>query len=310
MYPLGDDEFFQMLEQFLAYLSVERGLARNTIWSYGSDLRHFFSYLATVGVHKSKDVSYEHLSRYCELRAKNNVSAKSVHRGLSSIRRFFWFLRKEGKITIEPTRDIALPKVEKKLPKYAKLAEIDELLKKPTHSTHGLRDAAIISVLYASGLRVSELIQLKLSDLDLVHGFLRTTGKGKKDRIVPLNPRALAMLTDYLQASRPLLLNEQPSDTVFVRKNGHSLSRQAIWKIIKKYARLSGMKEDFSPHQLRHSFATHLLEGGINLRALQLMLGHSDLATTEIYMHVDKRRLKALYDKYHPRSGIKYKSDI
>lgn len=310
MHRRDESELFVMLEQFLAYLRVERGLADNTISSYGSDLRQFFSFLALLGIGESALVLREHISSFCEQKATNLASAKSMHRSLCAIRRFFWFLRKEGTIAFSPANDIGLPKVEKKLPKYAKANEIDELLAKPsTISSRGMRDAAIIAVLYAAGLRVSELTALELSDIDLMQGFLKTLGKGKKERLVPLNQRALAILVNYLDASRPLLLNGKTTEVVFIRKDGRTLSRQSVWKIIKKYACLSGMRGDFSPHQLRHSFATHLLEGGINLRALQLMLGHSDLATTEIYMHVDKKRLLALYDKHHPRSGLRCESE-
>lgn len=302
-----DSELETMLEQFLAYLRVERGLAENTIVSYGSDLRLFFSFLKTDSIYDSKSVTSTHVSKFCELRTKDSISAKSLHRSLSAMRRFFWFLRKEGKVVVSPVGEISLPKVEKKLPKVAGTEDIDRMLSMPkTSSSRGLRDAAIISLLYASGLRVSELIALKLTDFDFLRGYLKTLGKGKKERVVPLNERAQGIIANYLESSRPLLLNNKISDVFFIRKDGRSLSRQAVWKIIKKYAALSGMKGDFSPHQLRHSFATHLLEGGINLRALQLMLGHSDLATTEIYMHVDKKRLMILYDQYHPRSQILY----
>lgn len=305
--PRENHDLYAMLEQFLAYLRVERGLAENTILSYGSDLRLFFAFLQSDEIHDCTKVTAAHVSKFCQARTDNAISAKSLHRCLSALRRYFWFLRKEGVITVSPVADLTLPKGEKKLPKAARVDEIDRLLSLPkTESSRGLRDAAIISLLYASGLRVSELIALKLSDFDFMRGYLKTLGKGKKERVVPLNERALGVIAAYLESSRPLLLNDKISDVFFIRKDGKSLSRQAVWKIIKKYAVLAGMKGDFSPHQLRHSFATHLLEGGINLRALQLMLGHSDLATTEIYMHVDKKRLMVLYDQYHPRSQIRY----
>ncbi len=246
------------------------------------------------------------LVNFREDRALANASAKTVHRSLCALRRLYLFLRKEGKTSFNPAADIDLPKVEKRLPKVVHAPDIDKLLARPSHgSARGLRDAAIIALLYATGLRVSELINLKLVDIDLMRGCLSTLGKGKKERVVPINERAQAMVSYYLLSGRPDLLSGCSSDFIFVRKRGFMLSRQSVWKIIKKYAQLSGLSVDLSPHQLRHSFATHLLEGGINLRALQMMLGHSDLATTEIYMHVDKRRLKALYDEFHPRSGHK-----
>lgn len=295
------DELPRLLEQFLAYLKVERGLADNTIFSYGSDLRLFFTFLSGKNIYLLKDVTKDEIAHFCQSRSEALMSAKSLHRNISSLRRFFKFLLKEKKIGINPISEVHLPKVEKTLPRYAKKEQIDAMLERPTNSERGLRDAAIISVLYASGLRVSELSNLKLFDIDWSRGFLKTLGKGKKERVVPLNERALGFLASYFTYSRPKLLGEHQSDLVFIRKGGKILSRITIWKIIKKYALLSGM-DDFSPHKLRHSFATHLLEGGVNLRALQLMLGHTDLSTTEIYMHVDKRRLMELYDKHHPRS--------
>lgn len=304
MHPDDDTEILKRLEQFLAFMRVEKGLSNNTILSYGSDLRQFAAHVASLGVHACAALSRDHISSFCEEQALHHASAKTLHRRLSAIRRYFWFLRKEGLITINPASDFPLPKIEANLPKYAQAHEIEELFKVPAVSTtRGLRDAAIIAVLYASGLRVSELVGLRLSDIDIMRGFLQTLGKGKKERVVPLNERSLALVVSYLETARPNLLANGSSDIVFIRKNGLSLSRQSVWKIIKKYASLAGIKA-LSPHQLRHSFATHLLEGGINLRALQIMLGHSDLATTEIYMHVDKRRLIALYDQYHPRSKI------
>lgn len=304
MYPIKNN-LYDMLEQFIVYLRIEKGLSNNTIDSYTSDLKIFFTYLLE---NKHTDINLidrNHISGFCQKRSHECLSAKSLHRNLSSLRRFFRFLRKENKIQLDPTMDIDLPKVEKKLPRSVSTKEINSLLSSPSIlSLRGIRDAAIIAIMYASGLRVFELINLRTDDIDLMRGFLRVTGKGKKDRVVPLNEKAISLLAKYIEQSRIELLGQQQSDILFIRKNGLSLSRQSVWKIIKKYARLSGLKDDFSPHQLRHSFATHLLEGGVNLRALQLMMGHSDLATTEVYMSVDKKRLLDLYDKYHPRSKV------
>lgn len=303
-----DNEFYFFLEQFLSFSRVEKGLSENTVSSYGSDLRLFFSFLSQSQVKAVSDVRREHISEFCAQRARMGISAKSMHRALCALRRFFLFLRKEGKIQTNPAEDVDLPKVESRLPRTAPLKDIDAILAQPSgHSSRGLRDAAIIAVLYATGLRVTELILLKLADIDSTRGFLRTIGKGKKERIVPLNEKALAFLEDYVAQGRNSLLGSKNSDWLFVRKNGLALSRQSVWKIIKKYALLAGLGADLSPHQLRHSFATHLLEGGINLRALQLLLGHSDLATTEIYTHVDKKHLLALYDEHHPRSKLNKK---
>lgn len=301
----GEARLDDVLEQFLAYAKVEKGLSPNTIAAYGSDLRCFLALLADLNRIFIHQVQREQVVAFCEERARDAISAKSVHRALCAIRRYFLFARKEGLIAINPADDIDLPRVEKRLPKAFLVDDIDEMLKKPeVQRVRGMRDAAIIAVLYGAGLRVSELSSLKLGDLDLLRGFLLTLGKGNKERVVPLNERALSFILCYLEHGRGHLLAGYESDLLFIRKGGAALSRQSIWKIIKKYASLAGIK-DLSPHKLRHSFATHLLEGGINLRALQLLLGHADLSTTEIYMSVDKKRLMLLYEKYHPRAQIK-----
>lgn len=294
-----------LLEQFLAYLQVEKNLARNTLESYNSDLRIFFGFLYKLNINRAHIITREHISNFCTQRSQDLISAKSLHRSLCAIRRYFKFLLKENKIILNPSDNINLPKIEKTLPKPVSLGSIDKLLAKPNqNSMLGLRDAAIIMLLYATGLRVSELIRLELSDLDLNHGYLKSLGKGKKERVVPLHNQALGLLCSYLDLSRPLFLNNKSTNIIFIRRNALALSRQSIWKIIKKYANLAGLNPQLSPHQLRHSFATHLLEGGINLRALQLLLGHADLATTEIYMSVDRQRLRLLYDQHHPRAAL------
>jgi integrase/recombinase XerD len=296
------------LEQFLAYLRVEKGLSPNTISAYSTDLRIFFNYCEKHTI--ENNIEREHISAFCAYRALENISAKSLHRSLCALRRYFLFLRKENIIANNPAQDIDLPKIERKLPHAPSLESIDKLIAKPlASSARGMRDAAIIAVLYAAGLRVSELINLTLSDLDLLRGYVKSLGKGNKERLVPLNNHALALLSSYLEDGRPRFLQNTSSSLIFIRNKGLSLSRQSVWKIIKKYAALAGLDMNLSPHQLRHSFATHLLEGGMNLRALQLLLGHSDLATTEIYMSVDRQRLLLLYDQYHPRAGLESNDD-
>jgi integrase/recombinase XerD len=300
-----ESDFLKNLEYFLAYLKVEKGLAPNTISAYQNDLTRFFVYLTQQGIKQANEVRREHISNFCQMRHEENICATSLHRSLCSMRRFFWFLRKENKLVTNPTESIELPRIRRKLPQITPIKAIDKLVSRPNqNSARGLRDAAIISMLYATGLRVSELIKLELSDLDLNQGYVKSLGKGKKERVVPLNERALDLIFAYLEAGRPRFLNNQISSWLFIRKNGLCISRQGIWKIIKKYALLAGLNPEISPHKLRHSFATHLLEGGINLRALQLLLGHSDLATTEIYMSVDRQRLISLYDQHHPRAGL------
>ena len=311
MPEVDNSDLIANLEQFLAYLKVEKGLSHNTLSAYNSDLKAFFAYLLQQNIKQARLVSREHISSYCMLRHEENICATSLHRSLCSIRRYFWFLRKENKLVTSPASSIELPRIKRKLPEATPLKSIDKLVSKPNkNSARGLRDAAIISVLYATGLRVSELIKLELADLDLNHGYVKSMGKGQKERVIPLNERALNLLCAYLDAGRGQFLNNKPSSWVFVRKHGLALSRISVWKIIKKYALLAGLDTGLSPHKLRHSFATHLLEGGINLRALQLLLGHSDLATTEIYMSVDRQRLILLYDQHHPRAGLNLEEKI
>lgn len=294
-----------IIEQFLAYLKVEKALSKNTISSYYSDLKIFFTYLENKGVKNIEDITRENIVAFGAKRQEEMLSAKSQHRALCAIRRFFKFLMKEALLKLNPAELIVLPKIGQSLPKVRSIADMDKILASPNEqSPRGQRDAAIIALLYASGLRVSELINLKNNDLDWQRGFLRTLGKGSKERVVPINEKALAILQNYAFFGRPQLTKNYESEWFFIRAKGQALSRQSVWKIIKKYAKQAGLDDSLSPHQFRHSFATHLLEGGINLRALQMLLGHTELSTTEIYTHVDKKRLKDVYDKYHPRSKM------
>ncbi len=301
---LKDEKQEQSLEMFLAYLRVERGLAQNTLSSYRSDIQVWFSFMGEKKITELAHTTRQDLMDFCERRFNERASAKTVHRGLVALRRFFRFLQKEGRVKHNPASDIVLPKVEKRLPHTSSIDDVDSLLSNEATTTRGMRDMAILSLLYASGLRVSELCTLALADIDFDRGFLKVLGKGNKERMVPINERARAVIMRYCDEARPKLLNGLLSDLLFVRASGRALSRQSVWKIVKKYAQLAGLS-DISPHKLRHSFATHLLEGGINLRALQLLLGHADLATTETYLHVDKRRLITLYEEHHPRAKIK-----
>jgi integrase/recombinase XerD len=299
-----DDKNLMWLRQFLAFMQVEKGLSENTVQAYESDLKHFFAHLKACEVNLA-DTRPEHLAGYCEERTKDGISAKSLHRSLSALRRFYVFLQSEKGILQNPTNDIELPKVEKRLPHVVGLAAIDDMLASPNQNKiRGQRDAAIIATFYATGLRVSELINLTTHDVNLEHGYLKSKGKGGKERIVPIHQKCSDLLASYVAGCRQELLGPQMSDYFFIVRGGRPLTRQAVWKLVKKYAALAGLKADFSPHKLRHSFATHLLEGGLNLRALQVLLGHADLATTEIYTHVDKTRLIKMYEETHPRAGL------
>lgn len=236
------------LEQFLAHCKVEKGLSHNTISAYSSDLRLFFAFLGQERPLRVKDVKREHIVAFAKYRSEENIGAKSLHRGICALRRFFLFARKEGIITFSPASDIDLPRVPKRLPKAIHVKDIDEMLKGP-HSdrARGLRDGAIIAVLYGCGLRVTELVTLKISDLDLMRGYVKTLGKGQKERVVPLNERALALTAAYLEQGRPALLGESSSALVFIRKGGHGLSRQSAWKIIKKIRFISRHRGSLAP---------------------------------------------------------------
>lgn len=294
-----------LLTEFLAYLKVERGLAKNTLLSYKTDLQFFLDFLNKHKISAPCEINHQIITKWCEQRSKENLAASSIHRSICAIRKFLQFLLQEKYISINPTENIILPKKPLKLPQTINIDNIQSMLDAPNNTNKGLRDKAILHLLYASGLRVSEACNLQINDIDFTKGYLKTLGKGSKERVIPLHEYCLSIIKNYLDNSYPALLNGSDSSCLFIRKNGLSLSRQSLWKIIKKYALLAGLPISISPHQLRHSFATHLLEGGVNLRALQMMLGHTDLSTTEIYMHVDKKRLLQIYADYHPRSKIR-----
>jgi integrase/recombinase XerD len=230
-------------------------------------------------------------------------SPRSVARWIVAIRSFFSYLAGQGRITVNPAGNVDSPRAWKKLPAVLTPEEVETLLTFPDRQTPlGMRDAAMLEVLYATGLRVSELIGLRFQDLHLDAGYIRCMGKGSKERIIPLGQEAAGALQHYLATGRPMLLGEAKSDVLFVKRKGGGMTRQGFWKLIKGYGLRSGIATKFSPHTLRHSFATHLLENGADLRSVQAMLGHSDISTTQIYTHINRERLKSLYDDFHPRA--------
>ncbi len=292
----------ELLDRFLDYLRVEKGLSENTLEAYSNDILRFTAFLDEKGkdpIHVTKD----DLSEYLVLLGQF-MSLKTVARNLSSIRSYFRFLVMEGRLEKNPARLVDSPKLPRSIPSVLSVKEVDKLLSVPdTSKPLGKRDKAMLEVLYATGLRVSELVSLKFRNLNLSHGFVRTMGKGAKERVVPLGGRALVCLMDYLEWGRPALVkkNSPESPYLFVNSRGRPLSRQGFWKIIKQYALKAGIGKNISPHSLRHSFASHLLEGGADLRSVQVMLGHADIATTQIYTHVTMEKLKAIHEKCHPR---------
>jgi integrase/recombinase XerD len=238
--------------------------------------------------------------------SRAGLKARTQTRHLVSLRQLFKFLRRERVVKSDPTQDVDLPKAPRLLPSALELDEVERLLEMPNAKTaRGLRDRAMLTLLYATGLRVSELVSLPAEAMDLDRGYLLVMGKGKKERVVPTGARAAAAIEDYLQRGRPELLAGRSSAFLFIRKGGPSLTRQGFWKTLKKLAREAGIRREVSPHKLRHSFATHLVERGADLRAVQAMLGHANLTTTEIYTHVNKERLRRLYATHHPRAGLR-----
>lgn len=293
------------IQQFLDHLRVERNLSVSTIAAYGQDLGQFSRFLAQQKLSEVTKVGtiaiLDHLSNLMNA----NLSSRSQARGLIAIRQFFRFLCAERLCESDPTETIDLPRFGHKLPIFLTLDEVDRLLAAPLRSTpRGLRDAAMLETLYATGLRVSELVNLSINDLNLDAGYLVAFGKGRKQRVVPIGENAIALLQAYLETARATFLRKSTKSThaVFLTRLGRSMTRQSFWKIIVAYTRLAGITKDVSPHKLRHSFATHLVERGADLRAVQAMLGHADIGTTEIYTHLSRAHLRNVYDRFHPRA--------
>jgi integrase/recombinase XerD len=289
-------------QSYLNYLEVERGLSRNTLQAYRRDLLDFFSFLEErrLGV---EQVGGSDLTDYLQ-RLYTDVSARSVARKIVSLRSFYRFLLLDKYVSADPTENLESPRSWRSLPTYLTTKEVGMLLEQPDLTTRlGLRDRAMLEMLYATGLRVSELVRLRADELNAEMGFVRTFGKGSKERLVPVGAAALDYLARYLAGSRPLLLRRRAGSAyLFLTQQGKPMTRQYFWILIGKYGRAAGIEKSLTPHVLRHSFATHLLEHGADLRSVQLMLGHADISTTQIYTHITRERLKQIYAKYHPRS--------
>ncbi len=291
-----------LLDQFVTFLRAERNLAPKTVDAYAIDVRDWLGELArrklTVEAATRDDV-LEHLAWL----GRKGLSARSRARHLAALRGFHRFLEDEKLAKANPTDDLDTPRHTRKLPVFLTVDEVERLLKAPeVSSAAGLRDRAMIEVLYASGLRVSELVTLSLNDVNLVDGFIIVFGKGRKERVVPLGRHAIEQVSAYLASARGQILKGREAKALFVTPRGKGFSRMGFWKLLRRHAVTAGITKSLSPHKLRHSFATHLVERGADLRAVQTMLGHADLATTQIYTHVDGKRLKVTYDRHHPRS--------
>ncbi len=292
----------QLLDQFLHYLIVEKGLSKNTIEAYSHGLNRFLNHLRKKGVQEIREVAKFDVRGFLLVLKKKNLSAKTIVRNLVAIRTFFRFLIQEGILETNPIEDLESPKVAKTLPEILTLKEIEQLLEQPNLKTPlGIRDRAMLEILYATGMRVSELTHLPTHQVSLEGGYVLLFGKGSKERVVPLGSEAMKWITLYLKESRGILAKAKESPFLFISRSGKGMSRQRFWKNLKDYARRAGLRKRISPHLLRHSFASHLLEGGADLRSVQMMLGHVDISTTQIYTHVTGERLKKIHQRYHPR---------
>jgi integrase/recombinase XerD len=292
---------------FLSYLRVEKGLSQNTILAYGRDLKRFAVFLATRRKNMVDAVDREDIVDFLSDLYRHKLDSRSVSRYLVSLRSFFRYALMEELVRKDPTENLESPKIRQSLPSYLRKEEVERLLSAPSPNTPvGLRDRAMLEVLYSTGLRVSELLNLRISDLDMRTGCVRCIGKGDKERLVPIGRKAIAAVEAYLADARPKLLRwgapPPHNHVLFLTVAGRRLSRITIWKILHDYGVKLGLRGRLTPHKLRHSFATHLLEGGADLRSVQLMLGHADIATTQIYTHVVEERLKEIYKAHHPRA--------
>jgi integrase/recombinase XerD len=302
-----DPRFSSLVLDFLSYLELERGLSRNTLNAYRTDLLQYGEYLS---VHdrdalqaRPADVA-DFLAELATGEGRPACSASTIHRKAACLRSFYKHLRRDELIGDDPTAALSAPRRSKKLPKVLNYAEVQKLLAAPRGSEPTtLRDRALLEVMYACGLRASETIGLELADIDTTEGFLRARGKGSKERLVPLGRQAIAAIAAYLRGGRPKLVGERHEAKLFVNFRGGPLTRQGLYKIVQRHARDAGLSGKMSPHTLRHSFATHLLAGGCDLRAVQEMLGHADISTTQMYTHLSGDRLKEVYFQAHPRAS-------
>ena len=292
-------ELSNHIRAFLTFCRLEKGLAAHSLEAYASDLERFNKFLGEPFAVPEAET----LHRYLDQLYREGLSSRSVARHVTTLRNFFGYLLREGLIAEDPSEHLRHPKQWQTIPKFLNLEQIERLIKATDVSrSNGLRDRAMLELLYASGLRVTELCRLGLRDLNLEMGVLRTTGKGNKQRLVPVGKPAVLAVRAYLDTARPALLKGRASRYLFISGRGTCLTRQAFWKLLAGHARKAGIFHGITPHVLRHSFATHLLEGGADLRSVQVMLGHADISTTQIYTHVMRSRLREVVDKHHPRA--------
>lgn len=290
------------IEEFINYLAVERGLADNTLLAYRQDLKKYSFFLSKKGIEGIQQIKRDHITDFMYDEKKKGLSANSICRRLAAIKVFHRFLVRERIASEDPTNLIDTPRIWKRVPDVLSIVEIESMI----HAAKGrgwqaIRDKAILELFYASGMRVSELLNLKMENVNLELGYVRCTGKGRKERIIPIGKRACEAIGKYYESARKKLVKDNTILILFLSRLGKKISRQSIWKIIKNYAHKAKIKREIKPHTFRHSFATHLLEHGADLRSVQEMLGHSDISTTQIYTHVDRERLKSIHKQFHPR---------
>ncbi len=292
----------ELTQNYLDYLIIEKGLSKNSLMSYSADLAQFLTFLEKNKITTLNDVDTTAVLAWLIDLAKNGLSAKSRARHLIAIRGFFKYLLIEKIISANPLKNIDIPKTGLSLPKFLTVQEVSALLDVPDISSpRELRNSAMMEIMYGSGLRVSELISLKIQDVNLDANFVRVMGKGSKERIIPFGSPAGTMTRKWIKEGRPILLNQLSTPYLFFARAGKPMTRQGFWKILKKYGLMAKLSKNITPHTLRHSFATHLLEGGADLRSVQTMLGHSDISTTQIYTHISKDYLIKMHHTYHPR---------
>lgn len=291
----------QYIDEYLTYLKLERGLSDSSISSYRQDLKQYNQYLSDEDVAGVEQITTEILVTFLQFLSLNGKSNKTIIRIQSTLRNFHQFLQLEQVLDTNPALRLSTPKEERELPVVLTIDEMDKLLHSPDNTSQGIRDNAIMELLYASGLRVSELINLRTSDLNLEMGFIHVYGKGDKERIVPTTNYVAEKLEHYMKNERLKLLKQENTNILFLTNRGRGFTRQGLWKTIKKYVLISGIDKNITPHTFRHSFATHLIENGADLRAVQEMLGHSDISTTQVYTQISATKIREMYKQFHPR---------
>ncbi len=291
------------LGEFLNYLTVERGLSKNTISAYRTDLEHFIARMEKIGISAPENVKRQDIMSYLLYLKDKGIGSNSISRALVAIKMFYRFLVQERLVKEDAAGVLESPKLIRALPDVLNVEEVDKMLAGPDlRDPVGIRDRAALELMYATGMRVSEVTDLTKEGVNLDVGFIKCKGKGDKERIVPMGRKAKEAITRYLEKVRPALLKGKEDPHLFISRLGKKISRQTFWKMIKRYAKLARIKKDITPHTLRHSFATHLLEHGADLRVVQEMLGHADIATTQLYTHIDRTRLKSIHKQFHPRA--------